>query len=353
MSFRILIPAGSLAVAICLAASAVADEVVLIPGSTVKGATGNRVRGTVQSESPGQVVVKLGANEIAVPVDQIVSIRYDGQPASMALAESNESGGQFAKAIELYKKAAGEAGGKPFIEQTAKYKEAEVSADLALADPEKSAGAVALLDGFVKAYPGSRHVAPALDTLARLQLQKKDFASADRTIASLSKIPSGADRASVLRAKVMARKGDHDAAVSELEKLIKAAPAGSVRQREARLARAESLVGQKKYKEAEADARAVIKEIPPEDASGQSAAYNTLGDCLRAAGRPKDALIAFLHTDILFSKDREQHPRALASISKIWRELKRDDRADEAFQRLKQDYPQSPWLSASTAAETP
>ena len=41
-----------------------------------------------------------------------------------------------------------------------------------------------------------------------------------------------------------------------------------------------------------------------------ASAYNTLGDCLRAAGRPKDALIAYLHTDVLFAKDKEQHPRA-------------------------------------------
>ena len=85
----------------------------------------------------------------------------------------------------------------------------------------------------------------------------------------------------------------------------------------------------------------------------QSAAYNTLGDCLRAAGKPKEALDAYLHTDILYARDKEQHPRALAHISQLWRTLKRDDRADEVWQQLKKDYPNSKWLSAARSSTAP
>ena len=86
-----------------------------------------------------------------------------------------------------------------------------------------------------------------------------------------------------------------------------------------------------------------------EDAATQSAAHNTLGDCLHAAGRNREALYAFLHTDLLFSKEKDEHARALAQISKIWRELNRPDRAEETLERLKQEYPRSPHLSAATA----
>jgi len=330
------------------AARSRADEVVLVPNSTVKeGGSGGRVRGSVQSESPSEVVVKLGANTIHVPADQVVSVRYDNQPPSMALAESNESGGQFAKAIEFYKKAVTEASGKPLAEQAAKFKVAEVSADLALTDPTKVAEAVGLLDGFVRAYPNARQTAPALEALARLQLQKGDVAGVEKTAGALAKLPQGADRAAVLKAKILAKQGDHAQAVADLDRQVKAAPEGSARQRELRLAKAESLAALKKFAEAEADVRSVIKALPPEDAASQSAAYNTLGDCLRAAGRPKDALLAYLHTDVLYSKDKEQHPRALAQISQVWRELRRDDRADEAAAKLKAEYPQSPWVAAA------
>jgi hypothetical protein len=99
----------------------------------------------------------------------------------------------------------------------------------------------------------------------------------------------------------------------------------------------------KKFPEAETLLREVIQANPPEDAEAQAPAYNTLGDCLRAANRPKDALIAYLHTDVLYSKDKEEHPRALHGISAMFRALKQDARADEFAQRLKQEYPRSVW----------
>ncbi len=87
---------------------ALADDVVLVPGASIKQAIGGRVRGQVQSESPVEVVVKLGASTTSVPTDQIASIRYDGQPATLQLAETRESAGRLAEAAELFKKAAGE-----------------------------------------------------------------------------------------------------------------------------------------------------------------------------------------------------------------------------------------------------
>jgi tetratricopeptide (TPR) repeat protein len=343
MSFRRTLPAGSLTLALALAATARADVVNLIPGTAKTAAP----RGEVVAESASEVKVKLGNNVQTVPTDQIASITYSNAPPSYALAETRENAGALAEAADQYKKAAGEASGKPFVQQAAQFNQARVTAEMALADPAKTADAVALLDAFVKAHPNGRHVVPALETLTRLQLNKGDFARAERTITELSKQPASAGRAAVLRAKLSAKKGDHAAAVKELDAQIKGAEEGSPRQREARLAKAESLAALQKYAEAEAEAKAVIKALPPEDIQGQSAAYNTLGDCFRAANKPKDALMAYLHTDILYSKDKEQHPRALANIAKLWRELKRDDRADEVLQKLKQEYPASPWLAAN------
>ncbi|MFN2450716.1 MAG: hypothetical protein ABR508_13200, partial [Candidatus Baltobacteraceae bacterium] len=62
-------------------------------------------------------------------------------------------------------------------------------------------------------------------------------------------------------------------------------------------------------------------------------------------------LYAYLHTDLLFFKDKEQHPKALARIVQTWQELKRPDRADEAFERLKQEYPKSPYVASVSPAK--
>src|SRR3954467_13707422 len=144
MRLRRLLPAGSLLLA--LASRAPADDVILVPGATVKNATGGRVRGTVQSESSKEVVVVLGATTTAVPTADIASITYNGQPPTLVQAESRETAGALAEAAELYKKAAGEADGKPLVKQAAQFHHANALAELALGDATKAAEALGLLE---------------------------------------------------------------------------------------------------------------------------------------------------------------------------------------------------------------
>ena len=114
-----------------------ADDVNLVPGAKLEQAIGGRVRGQVQSESPSEVVVQLGGTTTRVPTELIQSIKYDGQPASFALAEARESAGQLAEAAELFKKAATEMAGKEYPQQAALFREAEVLTDLAAVEPDR------------------------------------------------------------------------------------------------------------------------------------------------------------------------------------------------------------------------
>jgi TolA-binding protein len=336
---------AALAVAAVLGSTSVlrADDVSLIPGSTVKQAIGGRVRGTVEKETPTEVVVTLGTNTTTVPTDQIVSIRYDGQSANFQLGESRETTGLLAEAADYFKKAAAESAGRPFPQQAALFHEAQALGELSLVEPERAKEARGKLEKFIQSYPGGRHIAAAREALARLQIHSGDYAGAEATIATLSRMPKTGDRAAVLRTRVLAKQGKHEEAIAALDALIASAPKGSEKQRAALLAKAESLAATKKFKEAETLLREVIKGSPAEDAASQAPAYNTLGDCLRAANKPQEAQFAYLHTDMLYNKDKEEHPRALAGIAAVCRQLKQDARADEFTQRLKQEYPRSSW----------
>jgi tetratricopeptide (TPR) repeat protein len=359
MAARLTIPARWLIAMKLMAALVViggsswahADDVNLVPGTTFKQAIGGRVKGQVQSESPSEVVVMLGERATSVPTDQIQSIRYDGQSASFPLAEARESGGQLAEAADLFRKAATESAGKPFPAQAAQFREAEVLTELAMVEPDRVKEAKDKLTRFLTAHPAGRHLASARACQARLLLHAGDFAGAEAAIADLAKLPRGAERAAVLRTRVLGKQGKHAEAIAQLDKLIASAPKGSERQRAAQLAKAESLAAMKQFKEAEALLHGVILANQPEDAAAQAPAYNTLGDCLRAANRPTDALFAYLHTDLLYSKSKEEHPRALHHISDLYRVLKQDGHADEVAQRLRQEYPHSPWAVARSTAQ--
>jgi tetratricopeptide (TPR) repeat protein len=348
---RTPLAASSLLTVLVLAGPARAvDTLTLVPGSTVK-APGNQIRGTIQAESPTEVRIKppTGAEQ-AVPIDQIDSIAYENPGPSYGLAESRAAGGDLAGALDLYRKAATEASGKPYVAQAAQFQALKTLAQLAAGSPARLGEAISGLDAFVKANPQSRHRGPALEVLARLQLQKGDADAADRTVADLEKLPWAKDRAAVLRAEVLTRRGKHDEALTQLDKILADAPKGSSRARDAQLSKAKALAAAHKFDDSEALVRQVIKDAPPEDAEVQAVAWNTLGDCLRAANKPKAALDAYLHTEILYEKDKEQRPRAMYEIAQLWRLLKRDDRADEMMENLKREFPQSPYATSRAAA---
>jgi hypothetical protein len=341
--------ASSLLLPLAAISTSLADVVTLTADATTKGDSSGKIRGTVVAESPTKVDVKLGTSVSSIPTNEIAAIEYDGDPPSFEAARAKEANNALAEAADLYKKAAAEASSKPFIAEDAAFGQVHAISELALVEPARSVEAIGLLESFSKTYKNGRHIGPALETLAKLQLAKENFTGLDQTLTQLAKLPGGDDRAALYRIKILTRKGSLDQAGTELDKAIAAAPEGSARRRDAQIAKAEILVGQKKIKEAEALLKGVIKSAPAEDAATQAAAHNALGDCLKAAGRPKEALYAYLHTDMLFSKEKDEHAKALAQIALLWRDpqLNRPDRAEEVLERLKQEYPRSPYLNAS------
>jgi tetratricopeptide (TPR) repeat protein len=348
MYLRRCVMISSLFVALGFAGQSIADTVILVPNATFK-APGGRITGQIQSETATVVKIQSPTGAQEVPVEQIDSITYEGQPSSLARADALESTNDLNGAIDQYKKAATEAAGKPLIAQAAQFGQLHALAELALASPARANEAIAGLDAFLKANASTRHHGAALEALAKLYLQKGDSDKANQTIDELAAIPWAADRATVMKTRVLARKGKNEDAIQALDKIIAGAPKGSPRAIEARLAKAENLAALKRFDDAQATVKEVIKESPPEKAEIQALAYNTLGDCLRAAGQPKSALRAYLWTVTLYEKDKEQHPRALYQSAQLFRELKADDRADELMDELKQKYPQSPWASSRSA----
>lgn len=338
--------ASSLVLPLAALSSGLADVVTLTPDATTKGDSAGKIRGTVTSESPTKVEVKLGSNVTTIPTNEIATIEYDNDPPSLESARTKEAGNALAEAADLYKKAAAEASARPFIAEEASFGQVRATCELALVEPARMTDAINLLETFTRTYKNGRHIGPALETLAKLQLAKENYPGLEQTLAQLAKLPGGEDRAALYRIKILTRKGSLDQAVAELDKAIAAAPEGSIKRRDAQIAKAEALVGQKKFGDAETLIKGVIKASPAEDAAAQAAAHNTLGDCLKAAGRPKEALWAYLQTDLLFSKDKEEHARALAQLAQLWRDpqLNRPDRSEETIERLKQEYPRSPYL---------
>jgi hypothetical protein len=74
-----------------------------------------------------------------------------------------------------------------------------------------------------------------------------------------------------------------------------------------------------------------------------AAAYNALGACHLQAGQSKDALFAYLHTDLLYRRAGEPHAEALFHLSSLWEEIGQEGEARQARAMLKELYPGTRW----------
>ena len=72
-------------------------------------------------------------------------------------------------------------------------------------------------------------------------------------------------------------------------------------------------------------------------------AYNALGTVQNQAGNTKDALLAFLHVDVLYSNYPRMHAESLYHLTSLWDKLNEGERSMQCRQMLKSRYGNSPW----------
>jgi Flp pilus assembly protein TadD len=71
--------------------------------------------------------------------------------------------------------------------------------------------------------------------------------------------------------------------------------------------------------------------------------YNALGSVYEKAGQLKEARTAYLHTNLLYASEPDEHAEALYHLALIWPQLEETDRANEARDTLKTRYRNSYW----------
>lgn len=323
-------------------ARAQTDTVQLRPGA---GQTAGRtIRGTINSESTTEIRIQVGGKAESVKTDEVESVLYGGIPPAYLEAEIREKNGDLTAAIDGFRRASTTAGLRPIVAQQVKFRYAEALANAAGQEPARTPEAVTALQEYVRSYPNGRNVPAALEILLALVRSGDDPARIDSVIADMAKIPGAQGRANLLKADLLVERGLPDEAMKQLSIARTQISKGSELEKMAQSVQIKALVSKKSFSEAENLARDLIAAADPNDFESLAPAYNSLGDCLRAAGKPKDAMIAYLHTEILYDRAQAEHARALASITELWRVLEKPDRAEQALNKLASTYPRSPWL---------
>ncbi|HEX4069523.1 MAG TPA: tetratricopeptide repeat protein [Planctomycetaceae bacterium] len=320
-----------------------------------RGAT-SALRGDVTEISRTEVVIKSRNNqrEYRVPANEIERVRWQGEPAQLTQARVEERNGQFDKAVTVYETARKDAVSANLTTDL-EFLIARVTALRALADEENYDPAIKLLEKFRTDHPSSFRYFESLKLLARLYMAKPDVDKANTTMKLLSEAPWNDFKmeADILQAQVALANGKIDAALAPLDNVLRVTPSTPAewsRHYDALLAKATCLQKQAKFQEAINLLTSVLDQASEDDAKTLAETCVRLGDCYQAAGRTKEAILAYLRVDILFPKQKTHHAEALYYLSRLFAQDGKFDKAADAQARLQQAYPHSPWTAKLTVA---
>jgi tetratricopeptide (TPR) repeat protein len=340
MNGRCFLAAGFLALLVSTRASAL-DRVRLYQGAPLNG--------QVAEMSPTQVKLEVGAIPKKIEVNQIDYIEFDEDPKDLKNTRTAMKAGKYPEALALVNKVKLADIKRNEVKQDAEFYKAILMARLALAGSGSRVEAGKLLLNFEKNNSGNYHYLEACEVLGDLLVADGKYDKAEPYYAKLSSAPwpDYRVRAAVLTGRALEAQKQYAKAIKAYDDAQGMEGDGNKdveRQKlSALLGKATSLAASGKADDAVKMVDEVIAKADPENLELHARAYNALGACFKAAGKSKEALLAYLHVDVLYAGFPEQHAEALANLATLWAKVDKADRATQAREQLKERYPNSQW----------
>jgi tetratricopeptide (TPR) repeat protein len=322
---------------------------------TALGQSTDRIRMTSGSESgevvrmsPVAVTIEQGSNTTDVPVTEIRSIIFRGEPAELTQARLNATNGGYEAALNRL--AAINVGNirNDFIKQEVEYYKSYCKAKMALVDPKSIREAGSELNDFVTSYPQNYHFLEATELLGDLLAAMGNYGAAQAKYQLLSKAPwpEYKMRAAVLVGESQLAQEKYQEALDQFDKALQIkddSPGGETQRLAAKLGKAVAAAATGNVDSSLQSVEQVIRDADPEDAELLARAFNALGACYNQAGKPKQALYAYLHTDLLYGRVAKEHAEALANLVPLWEAIGQEGESRRARQTLLEQYPASRW----------
>ena len=191
--------------------------------------------------------------------------------------------------------------------------------------------------------------------LGQVHLAANDYSAARASFDVLAQAPWNDVKlaAKIATGRILIGEGKPDEAVAAFDEAIRLAgdtDAEKARRYEAMLGKARTLIQQSRPEEALKDLDEVTTKAPADDTPIQAEAYVLQGNALQALNRNKEAVLAYLHVDILFPREAGHHAESLYHMARLWKTVQSPERGLEAEDKLKAAYPNSEWTKRLTAA---
>ncbi|NQT13947.1 MAG: hypothetical protein HQ582_14430 [Planctomycetes bacterium] len=331
-----------LALVVSLAVSALARA------DTIKKADGQTM-GDVVEMTAEEVTIERSGVRTAVPVNEIETILYSDEPARLKTARLAIEAGRYEDAVTGLETIKLDEVKRAEVKQDVQFYAALAKARLALAgaDEEAVVEAGRLMAAFVTANPKSFHYLEANEIVGDTLVAAGKYAPSREYYGRVAAAPwpDYKMRAGVATGRALLAEGKASEALQSFQGVLDTQAQGESASRQhlaASLGKARCLAEAGTSDEAVKLIEDVITKASPEETRLHAQAYNALGLAHRKAKRSQDALLAFLHVDVLYFNSPKEHIEALENLVELWEEVQNPQRADKAAGILRDRYQRSP-----------
>lgn len=310
-------------------------------------------RGTVTEMSKTEVTLTSNGAKRQYPANEIQRLTFEGEPTSLSQARATlltsanyKSALEELKKIDLKKVETR----TEMVRQEVEYYRALCLGQMALTEGGEKTAAENALRQFCTDHKESYHFYPAAELAGDVAAAAGRYADAAKYYNVVAQAPwdDTRIRANVALARMLVGQAKFPEALEKYDAVGKDVdtPETGPYKQQAIVGRAVCLAETGKPDEAIAliiDAKGVIATNDPKDTRLMARAYNALGTAYARANKKKDAILAFLHTDLLYFQDPDAHAEALYNLANLFQETNKSDRSIEARNTLKQRYAGSVW----------
>lgn len=310
--------------------------------------TGRQTRGRIDAISATEITLDVRGTSQVIPVNEVRQITFSQEPSTLRRARDMIRNGQLQDALLTLNQIDRDSIRRDEVRVDVQFYSAYCQAKMALTrGADLTAVSVAMFN-FIKQNSSSYHYFTAVETLGDLAMALEKYAGAVKFYSRLSQAPwpSLQMRGALLEARALRGQGNFDQALTKYDEVIAAKLSTAAADRQRDLARIGRAACQAELGQADKGIQSIEQVIDKGDAQDTelfAEAYNALGACYRKMNKPQDALLAYLHVDLLFYQDADAHAEALYYLSDLWAKVKKPQRAVAARSLLKSRYPASRW----------
>lgn len=303
------------------------------------------VSGTVTEATKNGVKLKTGANVKDYLGGDIRKILFQGDPAELTKGREFALDGQYQQALQDLKAIDVSKLPREVMKADVQFYILWCESKLALEGRgDKNAAVAAALAFVTKDHKDSWHFFDVAKLLGDLALALNNHAKALTYYGSLGRAPSAETKIEsvYLTGLVHLAQNDSDAAQSDFDKVIGVAVNNVTTARLQTLAKAGKAVSLARAGKGDEGLKLVdslIAELNPTDVEMAARIYNAQGASYEANEDREGAILAYLHTHLMFSSQPDAHAESLLRLVELWPQVGKPERAAEARQELQQRYP--------------